>query len=31
LKRDALKLKAGGYGMKDMILYVANSKIFLEK
>jgi len=31
LKRDALTLKAGGYGMKDMILFVANSKVFLEK
>ncbi len=31
LKQDALKLKAGGYRMKDMVLYVANSKVFLEK
>jgi hypothetical protein len=31
LKQDALKLKPAGYRMKDMILYVANSKVFLEK
>ena len=31
LKRDGLKLKAGGYRMKDMIRYVVNSPIFLEK
>ena len=31
LKQDALKLKPGGYRMKDMILYVANSRVFLEK
>lgn len=31
LKRDGLKLKAGGYRMKDMIRYVVNSRIFLEK
>lgn len=31
LKKDALKLKAGGYRMKDMIRYVANSSLFLEK
>ncbi|HUS04837.1 MAG TPA: DUF1592 domain-containing protein [Bryobacteraceae bacterium] len=31
LKRDELKLKAGGYRMKDMLRYVVNSKIFLEK
>jgi mono/diheme cytochrome c family protein len=31
LKRDGLKLKAGGYRMKDMVRYVVNSKIFLEK
>jgi prephenate dehydrogenase len=31
LKQDELKLKAGGYRMKDMIRYVANSKVFLEK
>jgi len=31
LKQDGLTLKAGGYRMKDMIRYVANSKMFLEK
>jgi mono/diheme cytochrome c family protein len=31
LKQDALKLKPAGYGMRDMLLYVANSKVFLEK
>jgi len=31
LKRDELKLKAGGYRMKDMIRFVVNSKLFLEK
>ena len=31
LKQDALKLKPGGYRMRDMLLYVANSKVFLEK
>jgi len=31
LKQDALKLKPTGYRMKDLILYVANSKVFLEK
>ena len=31
LKRDGLKLKAGGYRMKDMVRYVVNSKVFLEK
>jgi hypothetical protein len=31
LKQDALKLKPRGYRMQDMIRYVANSKIFLEK
>ncbi len=31
LKRDGLKLRAGGYRMKDMVLYVVNSKLFLEK
>jgi hypothetical protein len=31
LKQDALKLKPAGYRMRDMILYVANSKVFLEK
>jgi len=31
LKRDGLKLKPGGYRMKDMVRYVVNSKIFLEK
>jgi hypothetical protein len=31
LKQDGLKLKAGGYRMQDMVRYVANSKLFLEK
>ena len=31
LKQDGLKLKAGGYRMQDMIRYVVNSKLFLEK
>ena len=31
LKQDGLKLKAGGYRMQDMVRYVANSKMFLEK
>lgn len=31
LKQDGQRLKAGGYRMKDMIHYVANSKFFLEK
>ncbi|HWD99669.1 MAG TPA: DUF1592 domain-containing protein, partial [Bryobacteraceae bacterium] len=31
LKQDELKLKPGGYRMQDMIRYVVNSKIFLEK
>jgi hypothetical protein len=31
LKQDGLKLKPGGYRMKDMVRYVATSKLFLEK
>jgi hypothetical protein len=31
LKQDGLKLKANGYRMQDMIRYVVNSKVFLEK
>jgi Protein of unknown function (DUF1585) len=31
LKQDGLQLKASGYRMQDMIRYVANSKLFLEK
>ena len=31
LKQDGLKLKAGGYRMKDMIRFIVNSKLFLEK
>ncbi len=31
LKQDGLKLRPTGYRMKDMVRYVANSKIFLEK
>lgn len=31
LKQDALKLKASGYQVQDMVRYVVNNKIFLEK
>ena len=31
LKQDGLKLKADGYRMKDLIRYVVNSPMFLEK
>ena len=31
LKKEGLKLKADGYRMQDMILFVVNSKIFTEK
>lgn len=31
LKQDGLKLKANGYRMQDIIRYVVNSKMFLEK
>ncbi len=31
LKRDGVKLKADGYRMQDMIRYVVNSPMFLEK
>jgi hypothetical protein len=31
LKQDALKLKPAGYRMQDMVRYVVNSKMFLEK
>ena len=31
LRREGLKLKADGYRMKDMVRYVVNSKVFLEK
>ena len=31
LKQDGLKLKPTGYRMQDMIRYVVNSKMFLEK
>jgi hypothetical protein len=31
LKEDGLRLKAGGYRMKDMVRYIATSKLFLEK
>ncbi len=31
LKKDGLKLKASGYPMKDMVRFVVNSKLFLEK
>jgi len=31
LKQDAQRLRASGYRMQDMIRYVVNSKMFLEK
>lgn len=31
LKQDGLQLKASGYRMQDMVRYVVNSKLFLEK
>jgi hypothetical protein len=31
LKQDGLKLKPGGYRMKDMVRFVVNSNLFLEK
>ena len=31
LRRDALRLKANGYRMRDMIGYIMTSKMFLEK
>lgn len=31
LKREGVKLKADGYRMKDLVRFVANSPIFLEK
>ncbi|MBI4902481.1 MAG: DUF1592 domain-containing protein, partial [Acidobacteria bacterium] len=31
LKQDAVTLRAGGYRMKDMVRYVVNSRMFLEK
>ncbi len=31
LKEDGLKLRDRGYPMQDMIRYVVNSKLFLEK
>ena len=31
LKEDGLRLRASGYPMQDMIRYVVNSKLFLEK
>jgi mono/diheme cytochrome c family protein len=31
LKQDGLKLKPNGYRMQDMVQYVVNSKMFLEK
>jgi hypothetical protein len=31
LKQDELRLRPGGYRMKDMVRYVVNSKVFLEK
>ncbi len=31
LKKDGLKLRAGGYRMKDMVRFVVNSNLFLEK
>ena len=31
LKEDGLRLRASGYRMQDMMRYVVNSKLFLEK
>jgi hypothetical protein len=31
LRKDGLRLKASGYRMQDMLRYVVNSKMFLEK
>ena len=31
LKQDGLKLKAGGYRMQDMVRYVVEQQMFLEK
>jgi hypothetical protein len=31
LRKDAVRLKADGYRMQDMIRYIVNSKMFLEK
>ena len=31
LKQDATKLRSGGYRMRDLLRYVVNSKMFLEK
>ena len=31
LRKDAVRLKANGYRMQDMIRYIVNSKMFLEK
>ncbi len=31
LRKDALRLKADGYRMKEMIRYVVTSKMFMEK
>jgi len=31
LRKDAVRLKADGYRMQDMIRYIATSKLFLEK
>jgi mono/diheme cytochrome c family protein len=31
LKQDSRKLRAGGYRMKDLVHYVVNSNVFLEK
>jgi len=31
LKQDGLKLKANGYRLKDMVRFVVNSKLFVEK
>jgi hypothetical protein len=31
LKEDGVKLRAGGYRMKDMLRYVVRSRMFLEK
>jgi len=31
MRQDEAKLKTDGYRMKDLIRYVVNSKMFLEK
>jgi hypothetical protein len=31
LRKDGVRLKAGGYRLRDMLRYVVTSKMFLEK